>query len=60
MNSELNILYKNLKLKIQQRLNEFKLIWQNADDKKLFEELAFCLLTPQSKAINAWKAALCQ
>ena len=47
--------YHQLKTDIQNRISEFKSIWQEADEKRLFQELAFCLLTPQSKAENAWK-----
>ncbi len=48
--------YSEIGQEITDRIKEFKLIWQNANDKELFEELAFCLLTPQSKAVNAGKA----
>lgn len=36
---------------IKQRLCEFKKL-QKADEKTVFYELCFCLLTPQSKALN--------
>ena len=51
----LNLLDK-IKPDIDNRINEFKLIWKEADEKRLFQELAFCILTPQSKAKNAWRA----
>lgn len=35
---------------IEERLNDFRKIWETADDNALFAELAFCLFTPQSKA----------
>ncbi|MBC8484685.1 MAG: DNA lyase, partial [Bacteroidetes bacterium] len=47
---------KNIKVDVNNRINEFKLIWKEADEKRLFQELIFCILTPQSKAKNAWKA----
>ena len=47
--------YKKIKPDILNRIIEFKSIWNNSDEKKIFQELAFCLLTPQSKAENAWK-----
>ena len=34
---------------IKERLKYFKSVW-NEDDKRIFAELCFCLLTPQSKA----------
>jgi N-glycosylase/DNA lyase len=39
-------------------LEEFKNIYQNGNDKDIFLELVFCILTPQSKAKTCWKAAL--
>ncbi len=54
----LNLLDK-IKPDIDNRINEFKLIWKEADEKRLFQELAFCILTPQSKAKNAWRAVSC-
>jgi N-glycosylase/DNA lyase len=35
---------------ILQRLKEFKKLWLKGKDEEIFEELAFCILTPQSKA----------
>ena len=54
--NELPDILKNIKVDINNRINEFKLIWKEADEKRLFQELIFCILTPQSKAKNAWKA----
>ncbi|MEA3317461.1 MAG: N-glycosylase/DNA lyase [Bacteroidota bacterium] len=54
MKDLLNI-YNNIKPEITNRIKEFKSVWENANEKRLFQELAFCLLTPQSKARNAWK-----
>ncbi|MCD4792847.1 MAG: N-glycosylase/DNA lyase [Bacteroidales bacterium] len=50
--------YNIIKTDIQNRISEFKSVWIHADEKKLFQELAFCLLTPQSKAKNAWKSIM--
>ncbi len=47
-----------IKPDVNKRIKNFKSLWQEADEKKLFQELSFCLLTPQSKAQNAWKAIL--
>ncbi len=41
--------YSKRKSIIKNRLEDFKNI-QNEDDKRIFSELCFCLLTPQSKA----------
>jgi len=35
---------------ILRRLNEFKNLWLKGNDEEIFGELAFCILTPQSKA----------
>lgn len=42
--------FEKKKPEIRSRLNEFKEIFSNADKKKIFAELAFCLCTPQSRA----------
>ena len=54
--SNLQELYKKLKPEIDKKIKSFKNIWKNATDKDFFAELSFCLLTPQSKAVNAWQA----
>ncbi|MCM8810855.1 MAG: N-glycosylase/DNA lyase [Candidatus Omnitrophica bacterium] len=46
-------IYKKLKFEIEKRLNEFK---EKKDDKDIFAELCFCLLTPQSKAEICWQS----
>jgi N-glycosylase/DNA lyase len=38
------------------RLAEFDTLWKNGSEEMLFAELAFCLMTPQSKALNCWAA----
>ncbi|MFA5032704.1 MAG: N-glycosylase/DNA lyase [bacterium] len=48
-------IYKDKGKCIQNRLNEFKEIYNKGNNKKIFTELAFCLLTPQSKAKSCWK-----
>ncbi len=55
MNEILNV-YRKLKPKIEEKLNGFRELWQNKDQRRIFKELLFCLLTPQSKAENAWEA----
>jgi N-glycosylase/DNA lyase len=53
---ELKELYDPIKEQIDARLEEFMQIWEKASDEKLFIEMVFCLLTPQSKAKTCWKA----
>lgn len=53
---EIEEIYKSIEKDIKLRLDEFKKIWENGDNKDIFCELAFCILTPQSKAKNAWSA----
>ncbi len=55
---ELFDIYNKIKQDILNRITEFKSVWNEADEKRLFQELAFCLLTPQSKAENAWKTII--
>jgi N-glycosylase/DNA lyase len=50
--------YYKIEKIILNRIIEFKYVWNEADEKRLFQELAFCLLTPQSKAENAWKTII--
>ncbi len=46
--------YKEIKREIETRLNELKNNYKQGDY-EIFKELLFCLLTPQSKAENAWQ-----
>lgn len=48
--------YCSRRREILGRLNDFKKVWLEGDDTDIFTELAFCLLTPQSKAKVCWKA----
>ncbi|MFH0832781.1 MAG: N-glycosylase/DNA lyase [Candidatus Aenigmatarchaeota archaeon] len=52
MLAQLKNSYKAKKPAIEKRLNEFK----NRKDEEIFHELAFCLLTPQSRAKTCWSA----
>lgn len=49
------IIHKAKKKEIEERLREFKETL-NQSDERVFAELAFCLCTPQSKAVEAWNA----
>ncbi len=53
---ELHEIYHKLQSKIEDKIKRFKSIWKNGSDEELFIELSFCILTPQSKATEAWKA----
>ncbi len=53
---ELKKIYKEIKPDISKRLKEFANIWENGSNREIFIELSFCVLTPQSKALNAWGA----
>lgn len=48
--------YENIKPDIEARIDDFRRIWLEGNNEDIFVELAFCILTPQSKARNAWKA----
>jgi len=56
MKTELQKVYQEILPIATKRIIEFKETWKKANNKELFIELAFCLLTPQSKAKNAWDA----
>jgi N-glycosylase/DNA lyase len=51
---ELKALYQKLKKEINTRLEEFRLKGETGNDPAIFAELAFCLLTPQTKARVCW------
>lgn len=53
---EIKDFYSNIKDDIAARLTEFSDIWKTDSDEKLFGELVFCLLTPQSRARSCWAA----
>ncbi len=52
-------LYAANRQEIRQRESKFKRFMEESSEKRTFEELAFCLLTPQSKALNCWAAVGC-
>lgn len=53
---EIEKIYTEKKKDIEKRLKEFKEIWEKGSNEDIHAELSFCILTPQSKAVNAWKA----
>lgn len=48
--------YKKIRPSIEKRLGEYREIWEKGSNEDIHAELCFCILTPQSKAKNAWKA----
>ncbi|WP_163469071.1 N-glycosylase/DNA lyase [Fusobacterium sp. IOR10] len=48
--------YLEIKPSIEKRLEEYRNIWEKGSNEDIHAELSFCILTPQSKARNAWKA----
>ncbi|MCD6363872.1 MAG: N-glycosylase/DNA lyase [Synergistetes bacterium] len=48
--------YALVREEIEKRIQEFKRVWERGSEEDLFSELAFCLLTPQSKAEICWSA----
>ncbi|MDQ7778578.1 MAG: N-glycosylase/DNA lyase [Planctomycetota bacterium] len=54
--SEVKAAYRRHRREIVDRLKEFERVGRRASGKRLFAELVFCLLTPQSKAKSCWRA----
>ncbi|MEW6417577.1 MAG: N-glycosylase/DNA lyase [Nitrospirota bacterium] len=54
--SQLKKIYRIKKKEIVSRLKEFKKLWIDGNDEEIFVELAFCILTPQSRAKPCWDA----
>ena len=48
--------YFEIKDSIEKRLQEYRDTWNNGSNEDIHAELSFCILTPQSKAKNAWSA----
>ncbi len=55
LHNEIKEIYKKVKKDISKAIKGYKEAWEG-DEKKVFAEIAFCILTPQSKARNAWQA----
>ncbi len=56
MIKELKKIYSGIKPVIVKRLQEFDRNYKKGNEKYVFGELAFCILTPQSKAKSCFKA----
>ncbi len=50
--------YEGKKGEIENRIKDFIKIKERGDDREIFKEFLFCILTPQSKAKVSWKAIL--
>ncbi len=48
-------IHKYVKKDVEKAIKGYKESW-NKSEKEVFAEIAFCILTPQSKAKNAWSA----
>jgi N-glycosylase/DNA lyase len=51
--SGLSDIYLANKEQFDEKLNAFKLVWQNGSDEDIFEEFCYCLCTPREKARSA-------
>lgn len=51
LNNDMKALFENIKQDIQEKLTEYT----NIPKEKYFYEFCFCICTPQSKAVNAFK-----
>ena len=55
LNEEILGIYRKIKKDISKAISGYKKAWKGTE-KEVFAEMAFCILTPQSKAKNAWQA----
>jgi len=46
--------YSTIEDEIRSRIEDFKQLWKEGDEDEIFDELTFCLFTPQSKAKVCW------
>ena len=53
--NEILKIHKEIKTGIEKAIKGYKKAWESTEQ-EVFAEMAFCILTPQSKAKNAWKA----
>ncbi|MEA1868891.1 MAG: N-glycosylase/DNA lyase [Euryarchaeota archaeon] len=54
--AEIRAILTSIRDEIRSRLDEFDSVLKTGDEEKVFAELVFCILTPQSKAKSAWAA----
>ncbi|MDO5089572.1 MAG: N-glycosylase/DNA lyase [Leptotrichiaceae bacterium] len=55
LHNEISTIYKKIKKDIDKAIKGYRKAWEG-NEKEVFAEIAFCILTPQSKAKNAWQA----
>ncbi len=55
---EIKEIYSLIKEIVEKRTEEFRTVIKRGNDREVFSEFAFCLLTPQSRAKICWKAIL--
>ena len=55
LHNEIMEIHKKIKKEMEKAIKGYKKAWQG-NEKEVFAEMAFCILTPQSKAKNAWQA----
>ncbi len=53
--AEIKTIYTSIKPEVKKRLREFDGLKEKMEDTRLFKELVFCLLTPQSRAELCWE-----
>jgi N-glycosylase/DNA lyase len=53
---EITASHRAIRESIEARMRVFSAIWEKGNEKDLFVELVFCLLTPQSGARRCWRA----
>ncbi len=46
--------YSSIEDEIRSRIEDFRQLWEKGDEDDIFDELTFCLFTPQSKAKVCW------
>ncbi len=51
---ELKERYSSIEGEIRSRIDDFKRLWDEGEEDKIFDELTLCLFTPQSKAKVCW------
>ena len=53
---EIGQIYRSIKGQVVSRLNEFGQVLEEGGEDRIFAELVFCILTPQSRAKLCWAA----
>ncbi|MFP4141961.1 MAG: N-glycosylase/DNA lyase [Thermoplasmata archaeon] len=46
--------YSSIEDEVRSRIDDFRQLWERGDEDDIFNELTFCLFTPQSKAKVCW------